>query len=201
MRLLWLSLLPLLAGCYGPRWFAPREHRNGTGPDGQPAALYTIAVGPGPQVAEVRVWSAGARARFTDDDREIVELHVGFELENNGPEPLRLDVPALVCEDLSIDGLLQPPLPPSRVQGDGRALPGSTARVDAWFEPAADAPRDIDGFAVRFAVRAGDAEVLLQGTPFAPWVREYRYDPYPGWWGPFGWGFGFGYWHGHRYCP
>jgi hypothetical protein len=198
-----LSLLPLLAlcaGCWNPRYFAPREHVAASGPDGSAAALYTVPAGTAnaPAAGELRVWSRGARARFTDDDREIVELHVGFELENNGAEPLQLDPGTIVCEDLMVDGLLQPPLAPVRIDGDGAASPGATARVDLTFEAPTNKPRDVDSFAVRFQVRSGEHTLLQQVTPFGVAVRRVDDRDY---WGPgWGWGLGFGLgWHGHHW--
>jgi hypothetical protein len=201
-----LALVPFLfvaAGCWQARHFTPREHVGGTGPRGQPAALYGLADAQGGAAGELRVWSTGAAATFTDDDREVVELGIGFELENNGREPLRLDPASVVCEALVLDGVAQPPLVPVRVTGDGVAAPGTTARVDAVFEPATTVPRDVDEFAVRFAVRTGPdvganggADVLLQSTPFAPWVRQYPEDR--AWVAPWSFGFGFGLgWHHH----
>ena len=199
IRPLLLLLLPLLllAGCWNPRYFAPREHVGAVGPDGNAAALYPIAGADG-VAGELRVWSRGAKARFTDDDREVVELHVGFELENNGTAPLQLDLGSIACEQLSLDGELQPPLAPLRIDGDGAAGPGATARVDLTFEPPADAPRDVDSFSVRFAVRGPQGFALQQVTPFGLAVRR-RDDRY---WGPgWGWGIGFGLgwhpWHHH----
>lgn len=199
-------VLPLLAlgACWGPRYFAPREHVAATGPEGDLAAIYVVT-GDGaqqPRAGEVRVWSHGARALYTDDDREIVELHVGFELENNSDQPLQLDLASVSCEELAIDGVRRGPLAPQRYTGDGLAPPKTTSRVDLVFEPGADAPYEIDGFSVRFVVRAGagesSREALAQVTPFGP------YDPYPyysdPYWGGWGWGIGFGWSYHHHHC-
>lgn len=198
--LFWLPLLALTAGCWSPRYFAPREHQNAAGPDGDPAAVYVVAGHDGAANGEVRVWSAGSRARYLPDDTEVVDLHVGFELENNGKEALQLDVGGIACEELFVDGVLQSPLAAEQTGGSGYAAPGSTARVDAVFRPPTTVPRRVDSFAVRFAVRAGDDEVLRQVTPFAPtrYVSRTFYDPYWGWgWGPYGgfgpWGYGVGW--------
>ncbi|MCA3009592.1 MAG: hypothetical protein INH34_14555 [Phycisphaerales bacterium] len=211
------AVLLALPACWSSQSFTPRERLDAQGPGGVPAALYTVpaAEAGGPSTAEVRVWSHGAKARYADDDREIVELHVGFELENNASPggaagPLRLDLDAIACEELQLDGVLQPPLKPVRVQGDGVAAPGQTARVDLLFEPATTKPRDLDSFRIRFAVRDGERAALQQVVPFGPWTRNLDDDPYwrgyyawgwgpgwgPGWgsaWGP-GWGWGPG-WH------
>lgn len=199
MRSLPLLLLLLLpsAACWSPQSFAPRERMDAEGPGGVPAALYPIpaARADAPSTAEVRVWSHGAQARFTADDREITELHIGFELENNGGAPLQLDLGAVTCEELMLDGLLQPVLQPVRMEGNGTALPGQTARVDVLFEPATTHPRDITTFRIRFVVREGDPaserEALRQVVPFGPWTRPREYDPY--WSGAYGWGWGWGW--------
>ncbi|MBL8753287.1 MAG: hypothetical protein JNK15_08305 [Planctomycetes bacterium] len=191
---LWPFLLAL-AACWQPRYFTPREHVGGTGPAGQPAAIYPLP-GEGAtaaQPAEVRVWSAGAKARYADDDREVVELQIGLELENNGPNLLVLDPQDLVCEELMIDGVLQPKQTPVRVDGMGIAEPGATARVDAVFELPTTRPRTVDSFAVKFVVRIADRVVLQQTTPFVPFVRQA--DPDRAYWVPM-WGFGFGM-HSH----
>jgi len=193
-------MLALAAGCWSPRYFAPRENRSAVGPDGDLAAAYAIeSVTEPPVRAELRVWSHGARARFTEDD-EVVDLHVGFEVENNGEQTLELDAASLACEELVVDGVLQPPLAPYEVTGAGLAPPGTTARIDAVFRPPTTQPSRVDGFAVRFAVRAGDDTVLTQSTPFAPDNGRWRYHGYYaswgwGWggWGWGGWGWGWGY--------
>src|SRR6185369_3936734 len=106
--------------CWSPRYFAPREYMGAAGPDGSPAALYQVPAAAGVLPSgEVRVWSRGAGARFTDDNREVVELHVGFEVENNSEQPLQLDVDTVAVEAMTIDGVAQPPLQPLRIAGDG----------------------------------------------------------------------------------
>jgi hypothetical protein len=206
-----LLLLPLLfvhAACWGPRYFSPREHQDGTSPSGHPAAVYALpaATAGVAELGELRLWSAGTRARYDEAGEERIELHIGFELENNSDEPLQLDLASIRCEELVVDDLLQPPLPHQLVEGTGLALPGSTVRVDCLYLPPAEVPSDVDSFSIRFVVRAGDRVVLQQVTPFGPQTRSmaaFRDDPYfyawnsrwgpgwgPGWavgWGP-GWG-------------
>lgn len=197
-----LPPLLLLGACWGPRYFAPRESVAATGPDGDLAAQYAVVGDPGQPLpaGEVRIWSHGARALFTEDNREIVELHVGFELENNSDQDLQLDLASVTCEELAVDGVRQGPLLPQQYSGDGLAPPKTTSRVDLVFEPVgADAPHDIDGFSVRFVVRAGGGEsareALVQVTPFGPFdPNPYPYDPY------WGWGFGVGVGWSHHHC-
>lgn len=199
MRFAAFALLLLCTACWNPRYFAPREYVNATGPGGMPAANYVVPTGAldAPPAAELRVWSNGAKARFTDDNREVVELHVGFELENNSAIPLQLDLGSIVVEELLLDGVLQKTLVPLRLLGDGAALPKTTARVDAIFEPGTTQPRDVDAFAVRFRVTGDGRELLQQVTPFGPHVRSNDRYRDSGW----GWGFGFGlglahpHWH------
>lgn len=212
--LLWLPLLALTAGCWQPRYFAPRENLTGSSPEGRGAAVYQVERDDDERTrGEVRIWSDGARARFTEEDEEVVDLHVAFEVENNGAVPLELDLEALQLEELFLDGYLQEPLAPASVDGRSRAEPGSTARVDVVFRPPTTYPSDVDSFDVRFAVRDGVGGVVGQVTPFAPArSRGYYNDPYwndPYWgasywgggpWGPYGrwgwggsWGWGVGY--------
>lgn len=203
-----VCLLPLLvcaAGCWQPRYFAPRENRNGYGPGGAPAAVYNVVRDGDPGVAgEVRLWSDGAVASYTEQDEEVVDVHLGFEIENTGERPLRIDPAAIVVEELFVDGLLQERLVPTVVSGSGDAAPGTTSRLDLSFRPPTTRPAAVDGFAVRFGVGDGTGEVFEQVTPFAPWVRASRswfvtswgpgYGPGwgPGWSYGSSWGWGFG---------
>lgn len=200
---LWLPLLALTAGCWQPRYFAPRENLTGTSPEGRGAAVYQVErAGDARTKGQVRVWSDGAKARFTDDDQEVVDLHVAFEVENNGEVPLELDVESLGVEELFIDGYLEDSLAPQSILGRSRAEPGATTRVDVVFRPPTTYPSDVDSFDVRFAIDDG-AGPVGQVTPFAP-VQNlrggYYGDPYwndpfwsGGYWGPYGWRGGWGY--------
>jgi len=202
MRLL-LATVFLFAGCSTHRYFTPRENVNGTGPGGYPAAVYPL--GAAPATGEVRVWSRGAHLVETEAG-EVVELHVGFELENTGSEAVAVDVGALQCTDVWVDGQRLAALPPVRVEGEAEAAPGGGARLDAWFRPAAARPRAIDGFSLRFQVRAGDRTLLTQVTPFATYVQSDRWHDdhmfwYGGYWGRPYWGPTFGYgWYGRYGC-
>lgn len=217
-----LLVLPLLctAACWQPRYFMPRENVQGVGPDGEPAAVYLLpeaapeAAAPAAaatsevNASELRLWSLGAVARYDEHAAEVVELRLGFELENHAATPLRLDLEALRCEGLVVDGALLPPLAADHWAGDGLALPGTTTRVEATFRPAAPVPRAIESFAVRWRVLRGDGSAMSQVTPFGP-LRRLHPAPYPAgyyhgfyeypglYWGPtfgFGWGVG---WHYH----
>lgn len=195
-----LLLLLASAACWSPRYFVPRERVVATAPDGSPAAMYVLpAEGTAASTGELRAWSNGARALYDQNDREVVHLHVGFELENNGSNALQLDLGSIVCEDVMIAGAIQGPIAPLTIAGDGNAPPGRTARVDLTFELVTNKPSGVDGFAVRFVVREGERVVLQQVTPFWPWYPVSYRDPYWDNWG-WGWGVGVGFaWHGH-YC-
>jgi hypothetical protein len=200
MRAVAVLLLLPVAACWGPRYFVPRERVVATAPDGSPAAMYVLPADAGEASGgEVRAWSRGAEALFDQQDREVVHLHVGFELENNGAQVLQLDLGAIRCEDVQIAGAAVGPLAPLLIAGDGTAPAGQTARVDLTFELATNKPSRVDGFAVRFVVREGERVVLQQVTPFWPWYPVSYHDPYwDGW--AWGWGVGVGFaWHGH-YC-
>ena len=167
--LLVVPLLLLSAGCWSPRYFTPRENLNGTGPDGNPSAVYAVRDGDSERgEGEVRLWSGGAKAHYDDDDREVVDLHVGFELENTGDAPLEIDVASVQVEELFLGGHLQAHLEPRKVTGSGQAAPGQTARVDIVFRPNTTYPSQIDSFSVRFAVRDGEGQRVGQVTPFVP---------------------------------
>jgi hypothetical protein len=160
--------------------------------------MYTLPAPAGTaSSSEVRVWSRGAQALYDKQDREVVHLHVGFEVENNGAQMLQLDLGSVVCENVMIGGTVQGPIPPLGIEGDGATPPGLTAHVDFTFELATNKPSLVDGFAVRFALREGDQVVLQQVTPFAPWYPYAYSDPY--WNGGWGWGVGVGvsYHHCH----
>lgn len=200
MRLL-LATVFLFASCSTHRFFTPRENVNGSGPGGHPAAVY--ALGAAPANGEVRVWSRGAHLA-EGAGGELVELHVGFEVENTGAEPVAIDVGTLQCTDLWVAGQRLAALPPVRVEGQAEAAPGGSAVLDVWFQPAVQRPRDIDGFSLRFQVRAGDRALLVQATPFATYVASDRWRDdhffwYGGHWGRPYWGPAFGYgWYGCR---
>jgi len=195
--LLCLSLL-LTAGCWQPRYFTPRENLNGTGPDGNPSAVYQIRHDEEAQTkGEIRIWSGGAKARFDDSDEEVVDLHVGFEIENTGKQPLELEIDSLGLEEVFVDGYLKDPLAPFEIDGSGAAAPGLTTRIDLVFRPPTTYPRDVDSFSLRFVVRDADGNQVGQITPFVPVVAQ-RSSVNDGWaWGPgLGWGGFYGSYYG-----
>lgn len=164
LLLLWLPL----GACAGNRYFAPRENLNGTGPGGYPAAVYPVGATPG--LGEVRVWSTGARV-VEIDGASVVEVAVGFELENTGAETLAIDTASLVCAELWVGEQRQQGLAPVRFDGQAEAGPGTTSRLDVTFRPEhAERARAVTGFTLRFAVVAAGRQVLVQALPFAPHV-------------------------------
>ncbi|MBX3462879.1 MAG: hypothetical protein KF830_06890 [Planctomycetes bacterium] len=198
--LLVVVLAFVFGGCALPRAFMPRENRNGTGPEGHPAAVY--ALGGVPPVGEVRLWSGGAERADGG-----VELHLGFELENTSAEPIALDLASLLCADVWVAGRpLAASVSPARLEGAAEAGPGGSAWLDAWFRLDAGRPRDVDAFTVRFRVLAGERELLAQATPFLPLVvddgwRDEWFLWYGGYWGrPYGW-WGPGYRYRWYYGP
>lgn len=200
MQMLKASLLvaaSVLASCSSNRMFAPRESRNGSGPTGMQAAVYAL---PSPLAGEVRLWCDGARRTTTPDGVEQTELLLGFELENPGSGPLRLD-PAHIAVHAVASGTDRSeaspllPLPPV-----AEAAPGTTASLGLAFVLANGLhPRDVEGFELHWRVEGADpAASYAQVTPFQTWLpdppsRYYWRDPWP-WWG-----FGFGY-SGYYWC-
>lgn len=190
-----LWLLPILAcsaGCWQPRYFAPRENVNGTGPGGHSAAVYRVArSGDTDLDGELRLWSEGARARYAENDEEVVELHLGFELENTGERPFEIDLETLRLEEVFVDGVLQDPLPPATIDGSGYIGPGGTSRLDLLFRPGTTYPRSVDGFALRFEVYDEAGDIFEEVTPFGVAANRQRGQfVNPGW--GYGWGWGWG---------
>lgn len=171
----------LAAACANHRDFLPRENPNGCGPGGQPAAVYPVVAGEAR--GEVRLWSRGS-GRADGGVDAPTEVHVGFELENTGSVPLRLAAEVLQLDELLVGEERYVEVRPARTAGAPLAEPGRSTRFEAWFRPARGGPRDVVGFAVRFRIDAGERPVLVQVTPFAPFVVRdpYPYDPW--FWGP-----------------
>lgn len=181
-----LAVLP--AACASHRNFTPRENQNGYGPGGQPAAVYALA---GDRArGEVRLWSRGSDPAPAPE-AELAEVHVGFELENTGQVPLQLAVADLQCDEIWVGEQRLAGVRAVRTEGDPVAAPGTTARFQAWFPVGAVGAREVAGFAVRFRVDAEAVPLLLQVTPFAPFVAESSAYDDPWFWRG---GFGFG-WH------
>ncbi len=189
--------LGLLASCTSNRMFAPRESRNGSGPTGMQAAVYAL---PSPGQGEVRLWCDGARRNTPPGGEAQTELMLGFEIENPGSVPLRLDpqnvhVRAVVSEGGRSEARALLPLPAVAV-----AEPGTTASLGiAFVIDGGLLPRSVEGFELHWRIEAADGSgSYAQVTPFQTWLpdppsRYYWRDPWP-WWG-----FGFGY-SGYYWC-
>lgn len=198
MRSVAVVLLLLATGCANYRSFAPRENQNGSGPDGSPAAVYPVGV---PQVGELRVWSSGTRM-VEDGDADVVELRVGFELENTGSDVLTIDPASVQCERLRVRDHELANVAPARVEGTTEARPGSSARYAVAFRPeGAEGARDVEDFALRFRVLANGNPVLVQVTPFGPYIPDDRWRDDRWYWGhsyycgpTFGFGFHRSFW-------
>ncbi|MCY2955673.1 MAG: hypothetical protein NT107_01405 [Planctomycetota bacterium] len=162
---LWLPFF-LLGSCTFNQYFAPRENRNGEGPSGAPAAVYPLAI---PMQGEVRLWSDGAIHEVVDG-KPVTYLHIGFELENTGAEPLRL-IAAKLSLEVAADPMLPSMLPrfdlvPAISVGEQEAKPGRTARCQFQFDLGADRlPRTVPSCTVRFTAQQGE-HVVSQVTPF-----------------------------------
>lgn len=183
-------LLASLCSCSTGRMFAPREARNGSGPTGMQAAVYPL---PQPFSGEVRVWCDGGRRATPAGGEERTELLLGFEIENVGATPIRLDPANVRVRAVAVEG--------GRVEADQatpvpaavEAAPGSTGALGLCFVVQGGAmPRAIEGFELHWRVDGDGSAAYAQVTPFQTWVPEpasryYWRDPWP-WWG-----FGFGY--------
>lgn len=193
MPVLSRALVPFLllaTACSSGRMFAPREARNGSGPTGMQAAVYAL---PQPFAGEVRLWCDGGRRATPEGGEERTELLVGFEIENVGTVPIRLDPAAVRVRAVAVEGGRAEADPAEPAPAAAEALPGSTASLGLCFVVRdGAAPRSIEGFELHWQVEGPDGARYAQVTPFQTWVPEpasryYWRDPWP-WWG-----FGFGY--------
>lgn len=188
-RLAVLFLL-LATACSSGRMFAPREARNGSGPTGMQAAVYGL---PQPFAGEVRVWCDGGRRATPDGGGERTELLLGFEVENTGTAPVRLDPAAVRVAGVVVEGGRAEVVPAEPIPAAVVTAPGETGSLGLCFVVVGDvAPRSIEGFELRWQVEGEGEARYAQVTPFQTWVPEpasryYWRDPWP-WWG-----FGFGY--------
>ncbi len=183
--LLWLTWLVSAAGCWQPRYFAPRESVTGTSPEGRAAAVYSLTGERGGRTqGEVRIWSDGAAARFAADDREVVDLRVAFELENHSEVALELEVEGLRLERLVVAGVATEALAPAEIVGSGRAAPQGTARVFEQVTPFAPAPASAPYWAGRWG---GPGTGAYLGPAYGAWGLGWG--AHWGLWGGVGWGY------------
>ena len=76
----------------------------------------------GQTLADVKLWSLGA-TRDGSDDEPRTTVRVGFELENQGDTPVRLDAKQLYLEEMPKSGAEPGRTPPARVEGRPRTSP------------------------------------------------------------------------------
>ncbi len=172
-----------LAGCAGPEYFRPSESATAVSPQGFAAAQYAVLIG-GNALGDAKVWSSGAyREKSADGGRTVVR--VGFSLENNGHEPMWLDIRGIELDSATADGRVLAPVRPIRVSGSPDVAPGGDGEVHATFELPPDVkPGKIDSFRVRWTVRAPDGE-YAQRTPFLEQKPLPSCEPAPFWYSPF----------------
>jgi hypothetical protein len=171
-----------LAGCAGPAYFRPSESATAISPQGFAAAQYAVLIG-GNAVGETKVWSSGAFREKSEEGARTV-VRVSFALENNGQQPMWLDVGGIELDSATADGQVLAPVRPMRVSGTPDVAPGGDGEVQASFELPADVkPGKIDSFRVRWTVRTPEGE-YAQRTPFLE-QKPAPASPAPFWYSPF----------------
>lgn len=177
-------------GCVSSRAFLPTEHVTGLSPRGDYSAAEYPIVERGQTLADVRLWTTGATRDSSDAEPQTL-VRVGFELENHGDTPVRLDPKQLYLEEMPKPGAEPGRTPAARVEGETLVPPGQRRQIDVWFAlPGSVWPSDVPGFRVAWSV-AGERRHSRK-TPFlravdtggpAPWAPYYGvYSPwyYPG---------------------
>src|SRR5690349_11994669 len=117
------------AGCVSSRAFLPTEHVTGFSPRGDYSAAEYPIMERGQALADVKLWSTGALRDSSDADPRTT-VRVGFELENHGDTPVRLDPKQLYLEEMPKPGVEPGRTPPARVEGDTLVPPGQTRQLD-----------------------------------------------------------------------
>jgi hypothetical protein len=181
----------------------PTEHVTAFSPGGgHYAAEYPIEEG-GSAVGDVKVWSEGAE-RDGSDSEPHTQVHVGFELDNQGDTPLRFDAKQLYLEEMPKEGTPAGRVSPESITGDTLVPPGQTRQIDANFAlPASVWPSDVPGYRVAWRVIGSRSHSrktpflrTLDARPIDPWYPYYGYY-YPGYYYPrfYGsWSFGYRAW-------
>jgi hypothetical protein len=167
-----LCLLSLSACAAGPQYFTPGEHVRGTRADGHREALYQLQ-GKDSRFGEARVWSRGSIVSMVDGAERTV-VHVGFELNNTGAQPLSLVREALKLEVVHTDaGPLENLTPHSA--STLTVAPQTIGQGQAVFVlPPEIEPRDVRSFRLHWAVAAGQQR-YQNNTPFVE-RRDRYYD-------------------------
>lgn len=184
-----VAALMSFTGCVSSRAFLPTEHVTGLSPRGdQYAAEYPIVEG-GQTLGELKVWSSGA-LRDASDDAPRTTVRVGFELDNHGDRPIRLDAERLYLEEMPKKNAQPGRSSPAHIEGDTVVPPGQARQINVAFElPRSVWPSDVPGFRVAWSVLGERAH--SRKTPFLravetggpdPWSPYYT--PYYGWYYP-----------------
>ncbi|MHC5062902.1 MAG: hypothetical protein ACYTG5_02875 [Planctomycetota bacterium] len=195
----WSSLLLLLAltpACSSDAYFLPRENATGMSPTGIPAAEYRLD-----SVGELRVWARKASVQYENDVERVV-LELGFELENNSPDPIEILLEDFELTTRASEGPPMGPFPVAHHEGELALDPGESGEIQIWFHPEGlDSPRDIAAFDLRWRLRRVGGGEFSESAKF---LRAYRdYGPY-GYYGPYPyypryWGYWGGYYYGRYY--
>lgn len=178
-----VAALTSFVGCVSSRAFLPTEHVTGLSPRGTYYAAEYPIVERGQSLAEVKVWTSGAVRDASDDDPRT-RVRVGFELNNHGDAPIRLDAERLYLEEMTESGGAPGRSRAAHIDGETQVPPGQTRQVEVSFElPSSVWPSDVPGFHVAWSVVGERAH--SRKTPFLRALDLNRYDPtypyYGGW--------------------
>lgn len=183
-----VAALTSFVGCVSSRAFLPTEHVTGLSPRGTYYAAEYPIVERGQSLAEVKVWTSGAVRDASDDDPRT-RVRVGFELNNHGDAPIRLDAERLYLEEMTESGGSPGRSRAAHIDGETQVPPGQTRQVEVSFElPPSVWPSDVPGFRVAWTLVGQRPHA--RKTPFLRAISPRR-DPYygPGW----GWGWYYPY--------
>lgn len=177
------AALLLLVSCGpGVQEFVPAEKLTARAPipDGYAAAEYDLQ-SDGRDLGEAKVWSKGAyRATVGGNRYTVVEL--GFEIENELPQPLALQ--QLELDSLTTDNLRYEDRRPARIVGVQEIPPGDERQLTAYFFlPPQVNPNDVEAFRVEWAVGTGqlrydETTPFLQQPEPRPTRAGYYYTPF-----------------------
>jgi hypothetical protein len=186
-----LSLLLLcLSGCATRQSFMPAENATDITRRGYIAAHYESRRGDGGST-EVKVWSGGTFPGETDSGEEAQLAHVGFALDNDSSQPVRLEPASLRLEGVRVsDGERVGPLSPVEISGNVDVAPRGKSEVEALFRlPDGVSATDVRDFEVGWLLTSG-SERYAQRTPFErsipqPLVPVYYAGPGPYYYWPY----------------
>jgi hypothetical protein len=165
-------------GCVTTRAFVPGEHVTGLSPGGDHyAAEYTVRDADH-LIAEIKVWALGASRDGSGD--AVTTVYLGFEVDNVGASPVRLDPKRLFLDDVRIDDGEQKlaRIRPLGIEGDTLIPPGEERTIEVSFALPDDVwPSDVRGYRVAWQLTNGGS--YSQKTPFLRAANLRRGDPYP----------------------